>query len=332
MLILKQTDIEQVFTMAEAIQANKDALARYSAGEATVPLRSNVAISAYNGQILCMPGYVASESAALGVKIVAVYPDNIDKGLPVVPASMLVISPETGILEAVIDGTYLTQLRTGAVQGAGTDVLARKDARIGALIGTGGQAMMQLAAMLEVRNFEEIRIYDRNIEAAKSFAEKMQAHFNPHFDTTLLTVDSAKAAVTDSDVITTVTTSRKPTFDFNNIKKGAHINGVGAYTPEMCEIPHECVIGASRIIFDTTKGVMAEAGDFIQPLEKGLVTEADYHGELGQVLNGDIVGRENDEQITIFKTVGSAVLDVMTAQRILSKSYGKGIGTEVPLF
>ncbi|UJS28261.1 ornithine cyclodeaminase family protein [Macrococcoides canis] len=315
MINLTKEDVKACFTMRDAIEADKEALANYSKGQAIVPLRTNIDVATRHGQALFMPGYVEGAEDALGIKIVSVYPDNIEKGLPSVPATMIVMDPETGMVNGIIDGTYLTQLRTGAVQGAATELLARKDAKIGALIGTGGQAESQLEAMLTVRDLEEVRIFDIDYERAQQFAYEMEEKFHVK----MIAVETSEACVTDADIITSVTTSKRATFDAQFVKRGAHINGVGAYTKEMCEIPREIIKAADVVIFDTTDGVMKEAGDFITPVEDGYIDETKYSGELGELINGDIKGRQSDEDITIFKTVGSAVLDVVTASKIIKR-------------
>ncbi|MDF7638098.1 ornithine cyclodeaminase family protein [Lactobacillus sp. ESL0791] len=324
MLLLNKQDIEKSFTMKDAIAADKEALSLYSMGAASVPLRTNIDIPKYHGQSLYMPAYVDDRHGTLGVKIVSVYPENIKHGLPSVPATMVVLNPETGIVSACLDGTYLTQLRTGAVQGAATDLLARKDAKIAALIGTGGQAASQLEAMLTVRKIEEVRIFDINFERATEFAAAMAKKFAVK----VLAKKTSKECVEGADIITTVTTSRKPTFAAEWIKPGAHVNGIGAYTPEMCEIPKELIKIAKPIIFDMMDGVLAEAGDFISPLKSGYVDKAQYTGELGQLVNGDIAGRQNEDDITIFKTVGTAALDIMVAGKIVDQAKAKKIGVE----
>ncbi|ARQ06210.1 ornithine cyclodeaminase family protein [Macrococcoides canis] len=315
MINLTKEDVKACFTMRDAIEADKEALANYSKGQAIVPLRTNIDVATRHGQALFMPGYVEGAEDALGIKIVSVYPDNIEKGLPSVPATMIVMDPETGMVNGIIDGTYLTQLRTGAGQGAATELLARKDAKIGALIGTGGQAESQLEAMLTVRDLEEVRIFDIDYERAQQFAYEMEEKFHVK----MIAVETSEACVTDADIITSVTTSKRATFDAQFVKRGAHINGVGAYTKEMCEIPREIIKAADVVIFDTTDGVMKEAGDFITPVEDGYIDETKYSGELGELINGDIKGRQSDEDITIFKTVGSAVLDVVTASKIIKR-------------
>ncbi len=322
MLFLKKEDIIKNFSMREAIDADKKALSLYSAGKAIVPLRTNIDVPKSNGQSLYMPAYVEGGEGALGVKIVSVYPKNIKKNLPSVPATMIVLDPETGMVSACLDGTYLTQLRTGAVQGAATELLAKKDAKIGALIGTGGQAQSQLEAMLTVRKLEEVRIFDIDFERANQFAEEMMQQFS----VTMRPTKTSQECVEGADIITSVTTSNRATFSAEWVKKGAHINGVGAYTPEMCEIPREIIKAADVVIFDTMDGVLKEAGDFISPLQDGYIQRDSYHGELGQLINEELVGRTSGEQITIFKTVGSAVLDVVVATEIVKKAKENNLG------
>lgn len=324
MLILTKEDIKKVFTMKEAIEADKEALRIYSEGKSVVPLRVNIDIPKEQGQSLFMPAYV-EELDATGIKIVSVFPKNIELGKPSVPAQMILLDGKTGEVCAIMEGTYLTQLRTGAVQGAATDILAKKDAKIGVLFGTGGQAATQLEAMVCVRNLAEVRVFDINYERAKEFAETMQEQL-VEYDTKIIAVDDGNEAVKDADIITAVTTSRRPVFDGTLVKKGAHVNGVGAYTPQMQELDEYIVKNADKVFFDTKEGVLAEAGDFIIPMEKGIVSEGDFNGELGQVILGHVSGRETDEEITLFKTVGVAVLDVVTAYKIYKKALENNVG------
>lgn len=330
MIVLTKENMQQVFTMKEAIEADKEALRLFSEGKSTVPLRANIDIPAYNGQSLYMPAHVSGENPALGVKIISIYPDNVEQNLPTSPSTMIMVDVKTGIVEAVLNGTYLTQLRTGAVQGAATDLLARKDAKIGALIGTGGQAVTQLEAMLTVRDLDEVRIMDLDQKRAQIFADEMAVKFS-NFATKLIVVDNPSDAVTDADIITTVTTSPQATFPHEAIKKGAHVNGVGAYTPDMHEIPGELLARADKIVFDTMEGVLAEAGDIITPLKEDLIQKSDIDGVLGELILDKITGREHEDDITVFKTVGTAVLDVVTAQKILLKAKAADVGQKIEL-
>ncbi|MGO2603926.1 MAG: ornithine cyclodeaminase family protein, partial [Alkalibacterium gilvum] len=159
MRVLKEKEMKHVFEMKEAIQADKDALALYSAEEVDIPLRINLDVPEEEGRSLYMPGY-AAKAHALGVKIVSVYPKNIEKGLTSVPATMVLVDTETGQVCSIMDGTYLTQLRTGAVAGAATDLLARNDSSVFTLVGTGGQAETQLEAVLAVRPIRKVYVFD----------------------------------------------------------------------------------------------------------------------------------------------------------------------------
>ena len=180
-LVLNEEHMRQVFTMKDAVQADKDALQLYSEGKSNIPLRANLNIPEYEGQSLYMYGY-APPAKALGVKIVSVYPKNIEKGLNSVPATMVLVNCETGEVCALMDGTYLTRIRTGAVAGAATDVLARPDSKVFALFGTGGQAETQLEAVLTVRpEIELVKVSDINLQRAQDFAERMTKKLSGRF-------------------------------------------------------------------------------------------------------------------------------------------------------
>lgn len=326
-LVLQSDEMKEVLSMSEAIQADKDALALYSAGKVTIPLRVNLDIPEQEGQSLYMPGY-AADAKALGVKIVSVYPRNIEKGLTSVPATMVLVDTETGQVCSIMDGTYLTQLRTGAVAGAGTDLLAKQDASVFTLIGTGGQAETQLEAVLAVRPIKKVYVFDLNVERAECFAEKMSELYGEKYQTVIEATPHLEEAIRESDVITSVTTSPVKTFDGKWVKPGAHINGVGSYTPQMAEIDPFVLQIAGKVYCDTTDALV-ESGDFTQAVEKNLYDAASVTGELGDLLNGKTLGRESDEEITFFKTTGNAVLDIVTAQRIYEAAIKKEIGSSL---
>ena len=329
-LILKESDISSMITMSDIIEADKEALSIYSSHKSNIPLRSNLDIPEYKGQCLFMNGY-AAPAKALGVKIVSVYPENINKNLTSVPATMVLVDAETGVVNSLIDGTYLTRLRTGAISGLATDILSRKDSKILALFGTGGQAVTQLEAVLTVRKIEEVRVFDIFQDRAKEFAKKMSEKFSKKFNVRIIAAESSDKAIENADIITTVTTSKKPVFDANKVKKNAHINGVGSYTPDMQEIPEDILVKANKIYVDTRDGAINESGDLITPIKKGLIKKEKINGELGEVINGQIKGRENDDEMTFFKTTGSAVLDLVAAQKIYEMAKTKGVGQIVDL-
>ena len=329
-LILKESDISSMISMSDIIEADKEALSIYSDHKSNIPLRSNLNIPEYKGQCLFMNGY-AAPAKALGVKIVSVYPENINKKLTSVPATMVLVDAETGMVNSLMDGTYLTRLRTGAISGLATDILARKDSKIFALFGTGGQAVTQLEAVLTVRKIEEVRVFDIFKDRAEEFAKKMSEKFSKKFNVKIIAAESSDAAIDNADIITTVTTSKKPVFDAKKVKKNVHINGVGSYTPEMIEIPGEILVKANKIYVDTKDGAINESGDVITPINEGLITKEKINGELGEVINGLLKGRENDDEMTFFKTTGSAVLDIVAAQKIYEMAKAKGVGRMVDL-
>ena len=329
-LILKESDMSSMISMSDIIEADKEALSIYSSQKSNIPLRSNLDIPEYKGQCLFMNGY-AAPAKALGVKIVSVYPENINKNLTSVPATMVLVDAETGMVNSLLDGTYLTRLRTGAISGLATDILARKDSKIFALFGTGGQAVTQLEAVLTVRKIEEVRVFDVFKERAKEFAAKMTEKFGKKFNVKIIAAESSDKAVENADIITTVTTSKKPVFDANKVKKNVHINGVGSYTPEMQEIPGDILVKANKIFVDTRDGAINESGDLIKPIQSGLIKKEKINGELGEVINGLMKGRESDDEMTFFKTTGSAVLDLVAAQKIYEMAKAKKIGQMVDL-
>jgi ornithine cyclodeaminase len=324
-VLLNEKEIREIFTMKEAIQADKEALEIYSRGESNIPLRINIDVPTEKGQSLYMPGY-AAQAKALGLKIVSVYPQNIAKGLSTVSATMILLNAETGEVCSILDGTFLTKIRTGALSGAATEILAREEAAVFALLGTGGQAETQLEAVLTVRNIQEVRIFDLNIDRARDFAKRMSERFAEKFKAEFIVAESSDEAITEADIITSVTTSKEPTFKGSLVKKGAHINGVGSYTPEMQEIDEYILLNSEKVYVDTRSGVLNESGDFLIPLRNKTFSEKDVTGELGEVLIGKVPARESEEEITFFKTVGSGILDIVTARRIYEKALEKRAG------
>lgn len=321
-LLLNKQDMEEVISMREAIDADKAALAVYSKGEAIIPLRTNIDITPAEGQSLYMPGY-AGKDLGSGIKIVSVYPKNVEKGKTSVPATMILLDETSGEVKCMMDGTYLTQLRTGALAGLATELLARKDAEKFLLIGTGGQALTQVEAVLTVRDIKEFYVVDLNTERAEAFAKQIKER-HPQLKITVLS--NPESVESEVDIITTVTTATKPVFNGSKLKKGVHINSVGSYTPSMQETPATVLEQADKIFLDTIDGVINESGDVIIPLKEGKVTMEKLSHELGQLINGEALGRENDSEITWFKTTGSAVLDIVVAEQIYKCAVAKQKG------
>lgn len=322
-------DVRRALPMAEAIAGVKAGYVQLSAGRAQVPLRTHLTISE-NDSTLIMPVYApgasVGDSGALGLKVVSVYNSNPPRGLPLIHAVVLAVDPETGRPAALIEGSSLTAIRTGAASGAATEVLARRDASVVAILGSGVQARRQLEAVCTVRNVREVRVF--SLAGAETFAAEM-AGYGPVPDHITI-VDSPKAAVREADIVCAATTSRTPVFDGRDLKPGAHVNGIGSFTPEMQEIDAETV-RRSRVFVDSRVAALAEAGDLIIPLQEGDITTDHILGELGEVISGQIPGRTDDHQITFFKSVGVAVQDAMAAQIVLRNGLAQGLGTVVNL-
>lgn len=326
MLLLSKEDIKKVFTMKDAIEADKQAFQLVVEGKCESPLRINIQAPKQDGCFLFMPAYV-EEMEIASLKNVNIFSHNIDNGLPSAPAQVLLIDGKTGVVISVLDGTYVTQLRTGAASGAAFDILAKKECKIGALIGTGGQAAAQLEAMMTARKLEEVRVYDMNLERTKEFAERMREELKS-YGTKIVVAETSDAAIDNADLIVTVTPSSKPVFDGTKVKEGATISCVGAYQHHMQEMDPAILPRASKIYFDSEEAVLSESGDILIPLEEGIITKEDFTGDLGDVIKGRVVGRENDEEIIVFETVGVAAQDLTAAKAIYEKAVAAGIGTQ----
>lgn len=324
MLLLSEKDIKKVFTMKEAIEADKVAFKLVVEDKAQAPIRTNIQAPKYDGSFLFMPAYVEDMDLA-SLKIVNIFPRNIEKGKPTAPAQVLLIDGTNGEIIAILDGTYVTKLRTGAASGVAFDILSKNDCKIGALIGTGSQAEAQLEAMVNVRDLDEVRVYDLNYERTVDFVEKMRKELS-EFRTKIIAVKTSDEAVDNADLLITVTPSTKPVFDGNKIKKGATVSCVGAYQHHMQEMDPVLLTRASKIYFDSKEAVLSESGDILIPLEKGIITEKDFTGEIGDVILGNVTSRENDDEIIVFETVGVATQDLVVANEIYKKALKANVG------
>ncbi len=326
MLLLSREDIKKVFTMRDAIEANKKAFQLLVDGKCNAPLRTNIQAPKQEGCFLFMPAYVEEMDTA-SLKIVNVFPHNIEQGLPALPAQVMLIDGKTGVVQALMDGIYVTQLRTGAASGAAFDVLAKKECKIGALIGTGGQGEAQLEAMLEARRLEEVRICGLHYDRTKVFVERMQKEM-AHYGAKLIPVMSSEEAIEDADLVITATPAEKPVFDGEKIKKGATVSCIGSYQHHMQEMSPTLLTRASKIYFDSQEAVLSEAGDILIPLEEGIITKEDFTGDLGNVLKGEVTGRTKEDEIIVFKSVGVAAQDLVAAREIYERAVKAGIGMQ----
>lgn len=327
MLFLNQREVEQALPMADVITVMKTAFSALSAGQVQLPIRTQIPVAGGDASALFMPAYMTHpERQALALKAVTVFPGNPARGLPTIHAAVLVLDVRTGQVKALLEGSSLTALRTGAASGAATDILARPDARIGAVFGAGVQGRTQLQAVCEVRDLKTVWIYDPDPERSEKLIADLAGAGPVPLD--LRPADSPAQAVSDADVICTATTASTPVFRAEDLKEGVHINGVGSFTPDMVELPPDAFPGA-LVFVGSREGVLEEAGEVLAALKQGLIKESDLI-ELGQVINGDAAGRTNPGQTTIFKSVGAAVQDAAAAHLALDNAAGEGLGRELP--
>jgi alanine dehydrogenase len=326
MRLLTRSDVQRALSMREAVEIIKRAFAELSTGKAESPLRAVVAQPKHDGVTLFMPAYL-SESDALAVKIASIHNRNPERGLPRINALVVAIDPATGQPLAAMEGGYLTALRTGAASGAATDLLARADAETAAIIGAGRQARTQLLAVAAVRPIKRAWIYSRHRESSEALIAEMQ----PQLSMELLAADSPSEAVRDADVICAATNSSTPVFDGEDLKPGAHVNGTGSYTHEMQEVDFVTLRRASKIVVDERKAALAEAGDLIVAINRGAIRLEDIYAELGEIAAGLKPGRQREDEITYFKSVGNAVQDAAVAQAIYRKAVEENLGVEFDL-
>jgi ornithine cyclodeaminase/alanine dehydrogenase-like protein (mu-crystallin family) len=327
MLILNAEEVRQALPMKQVIVSMKDAYASLSDGTAFVPLRTRLQIPSHEALSLFMPAYMKSDtSEALAIKVVSLYPHNPSRGLAYIQAAVLVLESETGRAIALLEGSALTAIRTGAGSGAAIDLLAREDSKVVAIFGTGAQGRTQLEAACNARSIETVFIFNPSTDKARTLAEEMAGRNSIPRD--IRVARTPKEAIEHADIICTATTSPKPVFDDENVKPGTHISAIGAYTPEMQEVPVETLTRA-RIVVDSYATVMEEAGDIVQAIRAGGIQESNIHAELGEIVLGKKSGRQSDDEITFFKSVGNAVQDAVAAQLALQNAREMKLGTEV---
>lgn len=311
MVILNKNQINKLVTMKEAILTMKTAFVQLSKREANIPVRLSTDIPGKNATSLVMPAYLL-DSPYYTVKVVSVNYSNPQEGLPLLHSSVQVFDASKGNIVATLDGESITAIRTGAVSGLATGILAKKDAKVGAIFGTGVQAKSQVEAILFVKNLEKILVFSRTKESAELFCNLIYDTFGIKAST------GNKDSLKEADVICTATPSKKPLFDHSDLNLGVHINAIGSFKPHMQEIGIETVIN-SKVIVDNREACEVEAGDLIIPVEEKKWSFNLVHGELGQVILGEVSGRDSDDEITLFKSVGNAIQDLALANLIMKK-------------
>lgn len=324
MLILTRADLQSLLAPADVIDAVEGAFRAYARGEYRTLPRALLQGKG-EGMLLLMASYLG-QADALGTKIVTVYRENSRRGLPTIMASYLLHDPGTGEPLALMEAAFITGLRTGATSAVAAIRLARPDSRVLGCFGAGVQAGFQVRCLREVLPIERLLIYSRTRDRADAFAVQLAAELGLE----ARAVGEPWEAVAEADVVTTATTSKTPVFDGMGLRPGAHVDAVGAFTPETREVDVEAVRRA-HVCVDTYEGCWQEAGDILIPIQEGVITREHVRADLGELVSGAKPGRTAPDQITLFKSVGFALEDAATARLAYDRARTRGIGTEIHL-
>jgi alanine dehydrogenase len=313
MLFLSDQDIEKHLTMKETIETVEQAFKEYAKGNVVLPTRSTIMIPKHNGSISFMPSYL-TELEAQATKIISIYPDNREKGLPTTVAWIVVNDPKTGMVQAFMDATYLTAMRTGAITGVAAKYLAPKDSKTVAIFGAGVQGRTQTWAACTVRDIEKVYVFDLYPEARKRFAEDMSEKLGIE----VIPAVSGEEACRDADIVLTATTSPRPVLKREWLKEKVHVSAIGAFYPDWRELD-TATVAESKLVIDDMEGIELEAGDILIPIEEGTITWDHVHAELKELVSGEKVGRTSEDTVTVFKSVGIAIQDSSVANLVLKK-------------
>jgi ornithine cyclodeaminase len=317
MRVYGAAEISEAVDVGQLLDAVEAAFRDVAAGRDRSPLRLHVPLA--NGDLLIMPG-VREGGSGSSVKLVTVQPDNAARGLPTVQAVVVWFDGETGTPVAVLDGTTVTAMRTGAASGVATRLLAREDAAVLAMLGTGAQAAWQVRAVMAARPIRELRAFSRDAAARERFVAEMGAELGD--GVRVGAAQSAQEAVSAADVVCCATTASRPVFDAGWLRPGAHVNGVGAFRLGMVELPPELFARAALVAVDSRDAALAEAGDLVAAIDAGHLG-ADAFVEIGTV-GREWAATRDPQAITVFKSVGLAIQDVAAAELVVPGTTSPG--------
>ncbi len=324
-LILSQSEVRRLLSMQQCMILMERALLTLARGDAVNPLRWGMRLPDNPGLLGMMPGYLA-DPPALGIKVVTVFPQNHGTEFDSHQGVVVLFDPKTGVPRAILDGSEVTAIRTAAVSGVATRVLARETACDLAIIGSGVQARTHLEAMLLVRHLRRVRAFSPNAEHLESFVTRESRRH----DIEIEPMTSVAATVEGADLICTTTASKTPVLPGRLISDGAHINAVGASIKTARELDTDAVLKA-QLFVDRMESAVNEAGEIVIPRDEGRLDESHIVGEIGDILTGKLAGRTSNAEITLFKSLGLAVEDVAVAHYLFEQAHEQNVGTEVDL-
>ena len=324
-LLLTRDDVVRLLDMRDCIEVVEKAFAELVSGTAVLPLR--IGITPPDGLSLYMPAYLM-QMGALACKVVTVYKNNpTQHKLPTTIGKVLLQNPATGEVTCIMDGGYLTAVRTGAVSGVATKYLARTGkGQVAGIVGAGMQARMQLWAMGTVRELSRAYVYDVSAAALSAFIWEMSAKLGIE----IRSAESPAQILAESDIVCTASSSSTPVFDGSQVRHGTHINGIGSHSPNARELDTD-IIRRSKVVADSVEACLKEAGDIMIPLQEGAIAPEHIYAELGEIVLGRKPARTNDREITLFKSNGLAIQDAAAAKLVYDRARQAGIGQDVAL-
>jgi alanine dehydrogenase len=324
-LLLTEDHVRSVLPMSDLVECMESALGRFSAGDVLQPLRTALLVGTQPNWFGLMPACI-KQPLAIGAKIVTVFNSNPARGLDSHQAIVVLLDPDTGTLQALMDGRYITEARTGAVSAVSVRHLARPEASTLAIIGTGVQARSHLEAFREVRPLRDVRVWSPKATSRERFVTEMQ----PHGGVPIRATSTAEEAVRGADLIVLATSSQTPVVEMSWIAPGSHIVSVGAPRPNHREMD-PALTARARLFVDSRTAALAESGDVVLGMSEGLFGPDHIVGELGELVLGRIDGRRSHDEITIFKSLGMAVEDVATADLVYRRALERGVGSRQEL-
>lgn len=327
MKILNEKEIEAAYKMPEALKDVAHILKAKFAEKVDNPLRTVIEFPKEQASVLYMP-CADLDNQLMSMKAVTIFPNNPAKGKNTTQGVILLSDATNGDHLALLNASYLTRLRTGALSGLATAYLAREDSKVLTVIGTGKMAFEQVLGVLEVRDIETIYLVNPTLANAERFEKSLRNY--PISDKIEIVIEAdVSVAVKKADIINCATRSKVPVFNGADIQPGTHVNGVGSYLPDMCEVDFKFIRRADQIIVDDFHGATEEAGEFINAVEKEGWSFEEIDGELQAVVAGVIAGRKDAKAITFFKSVGSAYFDLAVAQGVYRKALENQLGVDV---
>ncbi len=321
-LLLSDDQIKSLLTPSEVIETVEKAFREKGLGNVQMPAKTYLYLKKHHGDLRTMPSYIETEDIC-GVKIVNVYPDNPKHGLPSVAAVIILIDPNTGLAASILNGTWITAVRTAAAAAVATKYLARKSSTTLSLVGAGVQASAQLMMITNILKIHEVRVYDIRPESTEQFVR----NYNKKYGFKFVVCRTLQECVKGADVLCTTTPSTSPLIMNNWIEDGQHINAIGADAPGKEELDPE-ILKRSKIVVDDIAQAI-HSGEINVPMTRGIITQENIYGEIGEIITASKKGRISEDEITVFDSTGLSIQDVSTAALAYDKARAANIGTQL---